>query len=294
MNNRHYCDYDAGKLISQEAFCQHLIDLGRLGEIEDEHVNPMTIRLLITKESLGAIDIFCREVADKLTLARQSIDQLRIPGAIAALSKVGTSVSGAVSVTPGFTVSHPLPRGDFPNSYYIAQYNTQYYHVVKDGTHWYHAPNISVNSFALHKALYQFFTNFISSLDRMALEVSRLIPGTNARHFSQLTDNASAAVRFLNGRGNNNLTNISIRTSGPPANHSEKVMEANKYRNRVVHDGIIRIDIDQSSGTVYLPDDPEAVRPNFNLPTAAFCRERFESLINLLNSMYSELLSLIH
>lgn len=294
MMNRHYFDYHTGKLPDQEAFCRHLVDLGRLGEIEDEHVNPMTIRLLVTNDNLNAIHSFCDNVKAKLNFAVASVNQLGLPGAQPMLSRVGTSVSGAMSVTPAFTVPAPAPGTAHPASYTVSGLGVQYYHLVNNNTDWYHAPNISVDSFSLHKALYQFFTNFMSSLDRIALEITKLIPGTNADYFSELTNAGSDSVAHLNANGFNSLTGITVRVTGAPANLSEQVMQANKYRNRITHDGIIKIEIDPATGVAYLPDDPKAANPNFNIPLVSFCQEKFDKLLDLLNAIYAQLIVDIH
>ncbi len=294
MKNRHYCDYHKGKLPAQEAFCQHLVGLSRLGEIEDEHVNPMTIRLLVTNDNLNAIHSFCNDVKTKFNFAVASVNQLGLLDAQPMLSRVGTSVSGASSVNPAFTVPPPAPGTVYPGFYIVSGLGAQYNHLVKNNVNWYVAPNISVDSFPLHKALYQFFTNFISSLDRIALEINKLIPGTNADYFSGLTNAGCRSVGYLNTRGFNTLTGITVRAVGPPPNLAEQVMQVNKYRRRITHDGIVRIEIDQGTGTVYLPDDPESAIPNFNVPVNTFCQGKFDRLLDLLNAIYTEFQAIIH
>ena len=136
-----------------------------------------------------------------------------------------------------------------------------------------------------HLALYEFFTNFGSILDRLAYEINMLynlqIPKVKI-DWGQLTKET-------------NLTKIGGKDKELEAslrNYMGKLKTATRFRNRIVHDGMIKVDIDISimGLSVNLAQDPDNETSPMNKDAVSFCEETKADILKLLDGSYELIL----
>lgn len=137
----------------------------------------------------------------------------------------------------------------------------------------------------VHLALYEFFTNFGSILDRLAYEINMLynlqIPKVKI-DWGQLTKET-------------NLTKIGDKDKELAAslgNYMGKLKTATRFRNRIVHDGMIKVDIDISimGLSVNLAQDPDNETSPMNKDAVSFCEETKADILKLLDGSYELIL----
>jgi len=131
-------------------------------------------------------------------------------------------------------------------------------------------------------ALYGFFTSFGSILDRLTYEINMLynleIP-QNIRYWSKLTNES-------------NLAKL-IKKDVELARLLEKYLEifkmVTRYRNRMVHDGIIRVEVDISvfKFSVMLAENPNDNNSSMNVDAIEFCTKSKADILKLLDESYS-------
>ena len=137
----------------------------------------------------------------------------------------------------------------------------------------------------VHLALYEFFTNFGSILDRLPYEINMLynlqIPKVKI-DWGQLTKET-------------NLTKIGGKDKELAAslgNYMGKLKTATRFRNRIVHDGMIKVDIDISimGLSVNLEQDPDNETSPMNKDAVSFCEETKADILKLLDGSYELIL----
>ena len=138
----------------------------------------------------------------------------------------------------------------------------------------------------VHLALYEFFTNLGSILDRLALEINMLyelgIPKDKI-DWGKLA-NKEANLTKLEGKDKN--LSASLR------DYIEKFKTAVRYRNRIVHDGMIKVEIDISimGLSVNLAQDPDNETSPMNKDAVSFCEETKADILKLLDGSYELIL----
>jgi hypothetical protein len=139
-----------------------------------------------------------------------------------------------------------------------------------------------------HLALYEFFSNLSSVTDRLAFEIDLLyklnirkvdwpkltdMSPSKDKHWKSLNNKDSNLARFIN-------------------NYAPKFVKALAYRNRLVHDGIIRLEANFSvSGlSIYLAQNPDDVNAIMDVDALIFCKHTKEDILRLLDRSYDLML----
>lgn len=146
-----------------------------------------------------------------------------------------------------------------------------------------------------HLALYEFFTNFGSVLDRLAYETD-LLYGLQAKKvdWPKLVDTTK-------GKDNKywkNLNSKDTKLAKFIKHYKPKLKTALDYRNRLVHDGIIKITADigllankgKAGLSVKLPRDPNDNNSPMDVDALEFCRKAKEDVLKLLDKSYELIL----
>jgi len=137
----------------------------------------------------------------------------------------------------------------------------------------------------LHLALYEFFTNFGSILDRLAYEINMLynlrLPKLTI-DWGQLTKETNLTI--LAGKDNNLSASLS--------DYIGKIKTAIRYRNRIVHDGVIKVEVDTIGMglSVNLAQDPDNEDSPMNVDAISFCEETEADILKLLDGSYELIL----
>jgi len=137
----------------------------------------------------------------------------------------------------------------------------------------------------IHLMLYEFFTNFGSILDRLAYEINMLydlgIPKVKI-DWGQLTKKTNSTK--LEGKDKNLAVSL--------WDYTGKLQTATRYRNRIVHDGIIKVetDISVSGLRVNLTQDPDNEASPMNVDAVSFCEETKVDILKLLDKSYELIL----
>lgn len=137
-----------------------------------------------------------------------------------------------------------------------------------------------------HLALYEFFTNLGSVTDRLAYEINMLyglnIPKVD---WPKLVDLKS---RYKHSAM---LNNKDSTLAGYIKNSAPKFTKALAYRNRLVHDGIIRFATRYVEGlTVLLAQDPNNNQSTMDVDALDFCQQTKSETLELLNKSYEIML----
>ena len=131
-------------------------------------------------------------------------------------------------------------------------------------------------------ALYEFLTSFGSILDRLTYEIDRLynleIP-QNIRYWSKLTNESNLAK----------LIKKDVELARLLEEYLRIFKMATRYRNRMVHDGIIRDEADISvfKFSVMLAENPNDNNSSMNVDAIEFCTKSKADILKLLDESYS-------
>ncbi len=139
----------------------------------------------------------------------------------------------------------------------------------------------------VHLALYEFFTNFGSILDRLAYEINMLykdnlqIPAVKI-DWGELTKKTNLSKL----KGNDKNLSALLR------DYKDKFYKAVRYRNRIVHDGMIKVEIDIGIQglSVNLAQDPDNETSPMNKDAVSFCEETKADILKLLDGSYELML----
>lgn len=131
-------------------------------------------------------------------------------------------------------------------------------------------------------ALYEFFTGFGSILDRLAHEIDKFyelnIPRYNLG-WGKLTSTSNLSKLSST---NKTLADLIKQYQG-------KFHTATRYRNRLIHDGIIRLEVDYGSFKgliINLAQDPDDDTSPFDENAISFCEQKKEEVLTLLDESY--------
>lgn len=140
----------------------------------------------------------------------------------------------------------------------------------------------------IYYALFDFFTYFCSILDRLALEINLLY---------KLGDWISGQLdwnKITNPNEDNEFFAL-LQTKDQKLadfikNQRKKIAGISSYRNRLLHDGIIRTEIETPSimnnFRVCLPQNPNKQATTYDKDAIEFCEKRKASLLKLLDESY--------
>lgn len=136
----------------------------------------------------------------------------------------------------------------------------------------------------IHLALYEFFTNFGSILDRLTYEIDMLYNleiCKKKKYWGTLTKTYLAKL----GKKDKDLADLLKDYAG-------KFEIATRYRNRMVHDGVIRVNSDftRLSFCIMLAQDPNDDESPMNVDPIGFCEEAKVDVLKLLEGSYELML----
>jgi len=122
-----------------------------------------------------------------------------------------------------------------------------------------------VYTFYLHSGVYTFFSSLESTLDRVRLELNSIYfdGGKNPSskkgnwNWAGYTDPNNDRILKMNNAG---FAVPGVLTGTLSASLHQTT---SKYRNRLIHDGDLPVQVDESNVTVYLPDDPSTTLATF-------------------------------
>lgn len=145
---------------------------------------------------------------------------------------------------------------------------------------------IEWHSDTAHLALYEFFTNFGSVLDRLTYEIDLLytlgIP-RSTRYWKALTDSKRLNLAKLEGK-DKDLADLL-------KDYTKKFEKAILYRNRMVHDGVIRVSLNLPilEFNVMLAQDPGNDESDMNVNAIQFCDKVKSDVLSLLDGSYKHM-----
>lgn len=213
--------------------------------IDFDQANPMTIRLLFTHAALDGIGEVTRRVDH---FARQV--RLNNP-----------PMTSGINLNLWLSTSPPLSGS---------------------GASVLHDPNaeekLKVRLIDLHKHLYSFYTNGGSCLDRLGWEVNRV-------YELGLSDRAVGfgAVKNKVLKNKSQWPHLYQLFSDPK--YKDRIEDFKDYRNRMVHDGIVPLDV---RDRVYLPDgfDEQHQPTVFSREPVGLCQQHFAAIEGLVDATY--------
>lgn len=216
------------------------------------NANPLTIRLLALDEALEHFDN-AKTIDNKIKeLVREQLDKNKVSG-------MGGTWHAQNS---------PLNTGGAPIE------------IIEIA-----GERLELRHIDIHLALYEFFTNFGSVIDRLAYEINLLYGlGVKMVDWSEVTD-----VRQGKGKNWKALNSKDANLSGFIRNCTSQFTKALGYRNRLTHDGIIRIEVDVhsfSGVSIMLAEDCQNDTSPMNVDAVSFCERTKAGVLKLLDGSY--------
>jgi hypothetical protein len=155
--------------------------------------------------------------------------------------------------------------------------------------------NTKVHTFSLHNGIYDFFVNLDSALDRIRLELNSIyFDGAKVldnhtqgnKFWSLYLDPNNRIVQSISTAGFTRIVQVLTSTLSISIDH-----RTSKYRNRLIHDGDLEINIDKLSGRVTLPQDPLAIPLIYSIDLLPYVQSIFADIQILLRDIYSEVIN---
>jgi len=142
-----------------------------------------------------------------------------------------------------------------------------------------------------HVALYEFLTNWVSILDRLAYEINMLYD-LRIDKFKLYWGNLTKELNLTNLEGKDKALTDLFK------DYVKKLHKASRYRNRLVHDGIIRVSVDVGfavhKGTkglsIKLAQDPDNINSPMDVDAIEFCKKSKNDVLELLDRSYKLML----
>ena len=145
----------------------------------------------------------------------------------------------------------------------------------------------------IHNALFDYFTNLGSVLDRAAYEVN---------HFYQLGDWIKDQIDWTKLTNPNNKLKLLDKLVIKNPELSKYIREQsiyfkdiNGYRNRLIHDAVLNTKIDSEGFPrkfyIYLPNNPSIPNSKNNKDAVEYCNSLKKSVLKLLNGIYYQILA---
>jgi hypothetical protein len=289
VSKKHFGDHDVQTpFTNQKDLAQKLKDMGKVGIIETDELNPLTIRLFNIKEALDEIKTFVSE------LLSQELPECFRPnytGSIPQSNLFSTpSTSGSPGYLPHWNTSltnwdkNPLLLSSSPSFDIDVNIEDKVVRIMSKHP---------IYAFYLHRGLYNFFSNLDSSLDCVRLELNsiyfdgrRVLDDTTLgnQYWEQYSKPNNPKVERLEREG---FTDIKAILTG---SLSMLYQKTNKYRNRLIHDGILDIFVNLQDGKVFLPDDPLVCPPVFGTELALHVESVFLDLQKLFRDIYAQII----
>ena len=217
--------------------------------------NPLTIRLLALDEALKHFDNFKKTEEKIKELSREKF----------------------INKQP-FMISHKWEADDSP-------LNTMGAPIDKiEGL----GEDFELRYIDIHLALYEFLTNFGSIIDRLTYEINMLYNlgiRRQDRYWKTLVNAEKNYLSILKGK-DKDLADLL-------AYYVPKFEIASSYRNRMVHDGIIKVEVDSSIASkaiVLLAEDPNDNNSPMNRDAIKFCMQVKNDILKLLDGSYELIL----
>ncbi|MBI4188867.1 MAG: hypothetical protein HY529_06640 [Chloroflexi bacterium] len=224
-------------------------------KLTGQTANPLTIRLLALREALSKLEKSINPLREIIkTQAQKQLEKGRIFG------MGGTFI----------TKSNELKTGGAPVELIRIPGKRK---------------PIEFHHDTVHLSLYEFFTNCGSVLDRLAYEVNRLygLP-IKMIDWPKLTDTSQGKDKNWEA-----LNSKDAKLAGFIKNCTSQFAKALGYRNRLVHDGIIRVEVNVhlfSGVNIMLAEDCNNDISPMNVDAVNFCERTKADVLKLLDGSY--------
>lgn len=260
----YYDFYEPGAFPNQEKLCKAVewtkcnleMQLASSTVLTSSPGNPMTIRLLAVRKALNQLEDYVKPMD---TAIKTTVDKLMREDKT--LSMGGTFHGKDSSIETGGAPIETIEISRISGEKQLSiefEYNR------------------------IHLPLYEFFTNFGSALDRLVYEINRLYVITAGLiDWSRLTNTEKYKHWDTLNTKNDGLAEH-IRNS------AAKFSKAIRYRNRLIHDGLIKFEADISIEGIYirLPEKPDDDKSNITIDALDFCLQAKADLLATLDVSY--------
>jgi len=220
------------------------------------HGNPLTLRLLAMKNALDQMKNHIGELDNKITAtAAKQLSNKKFFG-------FSGSYHGQNDILTGNGA--PIEIIEFEDD------GIKYRYEIK----W----------LIIHLALYEFYSNLGSVLDRLAYEINNIYElKANKIDWAKLMGFGRDERKYLD-----DLHTKDVGLEKYLKDNIHRFDQALKYRNRIVHDGIIECDIVTSHNGVqiYLSNEPDSNNRIIGTNALDFCKETKVHVLQLLDTSY--------
>jgi|SRR5271157_510295 len=280
---RYYEDYYSGRFPNQQLLCE-AIDRNNAGcLLQTMEANPLTIRLLVAEDAVNQLEKLIDDesntkISELITVVSTELQTNPF--------SVGLNWGTAsIYYTSGSGISNPTPYLTDPLGYLRTRQLTPMLRYDSSQLHLVNEEKYAFPLASAHIAVYNYFSNYGSVLDRFANEINRLYSlGINATKVDWGT-----IIQKINRLVTKDLPLKSAISSYDYSN-SDLLL---KYRNRLIHDGLIPLRAEVTAlnrWVVYAPDyfnNPSNLTKN----VSELCRNAQNALVKFLNNCYGLILS---
>jgi len=292
---KYFIDHVPGSVFNnQMELSEALKNIGKRFILESEELNPLTVRLFNAKKALESILKFETLLSPK-GLSNDFFTYNIYMGINPKMEIFSTSApSGS---TLGYQ-SYLTDQNDwsvdlnrwkpYPNYVlYSVDYNPNLIRVVDLST--------PIHQFELHVDIYTFFANIESILDRVRLELNsiyfdnlKILDSSKSKgnkFWKDFINPNNGQIKLMMSSGFNDIASILTGT-----NAVDLYRRISKYRNRVIHDGILEVNINTPDYKIYIPNDPENNPNSCNERLVEFSQMIFNDLLILLQKVYQQII----
>ncbi|MFH1892682.1 MAG: hypothetical protein ABIK83_08395 [Candidatus Zixiibacteriota bacterium] len=282
---KYYIEHHPNSVFNnQEKLAKLLDNFGKRESIESKEVSPLTIRLFCAYEGLERASEFVKEISG-VELPSNVKDDLNLTN-YDEYARLYREVYSSGAQTFGYI--WPVDKTDLESNPTLSGFQGMYeLFKAEDGCKYIKDPSRTVSSFGLHAGIYTFFSNIDSVFDRIRFEVNSIYFGKAQEydHWSDYISKTKPAFKRLSKHGFSKVADI---LTGSLSESLDKM--TSKYRNRLIHDGILNVRIEPTTCGVFLPDRPNDANPNYDVDALSHLKKIDSNLQNFLQEVYNQVI----
>jgi hypothetical protein len=285
----YYSEYHPGCFLNQRIFNEALEQANGPCRLETNEGNPLTVRLLVTADSIYRLSRFIQErsssdLVGALTVLNIPPDIITLPDRLSWGTDGHTYTSGS-----GLPMKEPYlndPAGRFAG---VALAGEVQYH--NNQVRYSDPPSHSFPLIVAHTAVFDFFTNYGSALDRFAWEVDMLF---NLQINPRILDWGS-----LNRQNQINVLALKdqLLANRIKNYHNSSASRLLRYRSKLLHDGmqpITAVAVSPHDWEVRIPSNPDDPTSPLSIVALGFIQTSLDELVQFLDDCYGLLIGRLH
>jgi hypothetical protein len=280
---RYYEDYHSRRFPNQQLLCESIDRANNGCLLQTDEANPLTIRLLVSEEAVNYLQELINHESDTKILSLITVLNTELESD--PFSYGLNWETNLVYFSSGSGIASPTPCITDPNNFFRTRHLPPIFRRESSQLRFVNEEDYAFPLAMAHIAVYNYFSNYGSILDRFSNEINRLY----SLGIRDLQIDWGKIIQNVNILGAKD-TQLASAISTYHSSDSEILM---KYRNRLIHDGLIPLRAEvtrMNRWVVYAPDYPNNPS-NLTKDVLVLCRNTQNALVQFLNNCYGLILS---